>query len=411
MLKLGTIALTALILNIAFSSDSEASVSEGDGPRFECQVDQRLGASQDSLRMLISVSVPYDNLAFLRDADGFKAEIEVVVSILSGSDLVEERFRKSEVSTILFANTNSRTKRATHSEEFLLPPGSYSMRVTMTDLETRKKSRWSDRVVLAEIDPLLRVSDLFWVPDNDSLEALGTPKVTENFTTSGGYLTARVEVYSNGTDPIKLYWHLIGEKQDTVHMETAVMVPGSDANVRELELNLGKLNPQRYTLVFEAVGNGRREVRKRSFMVRFPGMPSSIIDLDRAIRQVKYIANTSENRALRKAPPGEKGRLFREFWKSRDPTPNTVANELMDEYYRRIEYSDTHFSTHREGWETDRGRIYILYGPPTSIERHPFEAGSRPYEIWFYINLARQFIFVDETGFGDYKLIGPQLGY
>ena len=57
-----------------------------------------------------------------------------------------------------------------------------------------------------------------------------------------------------------------------------------------------------------------------------------------------------------------------------------------------------------EGWRTDRGRIYIKFGPPDDIERYPFEMGTYPFEIWRYYSLRKVFVFVDRTGFGDYYL-------
>jgi len=60
-----------------------------------------------------------------------------------------------------------------------------------------------------------------------------------------------------------------------------------------------------------------------------------------------------------------------------------------------------------EGWRTDRGMVYIRFGAPENVERHPFETNSRPYEVWRYYNLNYEFVFVDDTGFGDYRLRYP----
>ncbi len=96
---------------------------------------------------------------------------------------------------------------------------------------------------------------------------------------------------------------------------------------------------------------------------------------------------------------------FMEFWKSKDPTPETEENELMDEYYSRVEYANEHFATYQEGWKTDMGMVFIILGPPNNVERRPFNYNSPAYEIWEYYALNRSFIFVDYTGFGDYRLI------
>jgi GWxTD domain-containing protein len=110
---------------------------------------------------------------------------------------------------------------------------------------------------------------------------------------------------------------------------------------------------------------------------------------------------------MRKADQEEKKRLFLEFWEKKDPTPGTQENELMNEYYRRVNFSNQNFSGYLEGWKSDMGMVYILFGPPSDIERHPFELQTKPYEVWYYYELNRTFIFVDESGFGEYRLITP----
>jgi len=79
----------------------------------------------------------------------------------------------------------------------------------------------------------------------------------------------------------------------------------------------------------------------------------------------------------------------------------------MEEYYRRVDFANANFGTFIEGWKTDRGMVYIVLGPPNDIERHPFEAGSKPYEIWSYYTINREFVFVDYSGFGEYRLVTP----
>ena len=102
-----------------------------------------------------------------------------------------------------------------------------------------------------------------------------------------------------------------------------------------------------------------------------------------------------------------KRNLFVQFWKKRDPSPETENNELMIEYYRRIQYSNEHFATFQEGWKADMGMVFILFGHPNDIERHPFDINSKPYEIWYYYDINRNFVFKDFSGFGEYRLVTP----
>jgi GWxTD domain-containing protein len=112
--------------------------------------------------------------------------------------------------------------------------------------------------------------------------------------------------------------------------------------------------------------------------------------------------------ALRKAKTTpEKEKRFIEFWKKKDPSPNTPRNELMVEYYNRIRIANERYSHYTDGWRTDMGMVFIIYGNPSNVDRHPFENQTKPYEVWDYYDINRQFVFVDDSGFGDYRLITP----
>src|SRR5207249_10931301 len=133
---------------------------------------------------------------------------------------------------------------------------------------------------------------------------------------------------------------------------------------------------------------------------RWTGFPVSLDDIDLAIDQLQYIATDKELKKMRNArTPADKQKRFMEFWKSKDPSPNTTKNEVMNEYYRRIDYANKNYSTrYTPGWKTDMGMVYIIFGLPNNVERHPYEMDTKPYEVWDYYELNRQFVFVDESG-------------
>ena len=145
----------------------------------------------------------------------------------------------------------------------------------------------------------------------------------------------------------------------------------------------------------------------KKFRIQYQDLPRSITNIDEAIEQLRYIATGEEMETMRRAFHSAKEGLFKKFWKERDPTPGTEANEQMIEYYRRVDYANQKFSTQRPGWMTDRGLIYIKYGDPSEIIRNLLPKNQRPYEIWIYHEHGIQFEFVDRTGFGDYELMGP----
>ena len=409
------LACTLFVLSAIASADKiipEPTISEGNGPIFRCQVGQRLGSETDSIRMIVATSVPYDNLSFVRTDTGFAASFELVTSIFSKNNgLIKEQIRNLDVVTKVYTETNSRTKNAVRADEYLVLPGDYTIRLTLKDNESRRKSKWEGSLSIAQPDSLLRLSDIYFVSDDTTMSEFNVPRVVGNFPSSEKEVNARIQIFSKGTGDIQLHWSVVSQKRDTVQSTSTTVTPNGTIQIFEFTIKLDSLLAERYKLYVEAVGNGRRELKQREFGVYIPGIPQSVTNIDLAIKQLRYIATAAENSRFRNATPQEKEQLFRDFWKRRDPTEGTEQNELMEEYFLRVEYAKEKFTTHREGWDTDRGRIYILYGEPTDIERHPFDSNARPYEIWFYASNAKRFIFVDYTGFGDYTLVGPEWGY
>ena len=142
---------------------------------------------------------------------------------------------------------------------------------------------------------------------------------------------------------------------------------------------------------------------------------------------VVYIIADEEKAAFeRLGADEERDHFIEQFWARRDPTPNSAPNEFRDEHYRRITYANSRFAAGQAGWRTDRGRIYILYGPPDEIEAHPSGGAVRysgeselqfasedPFQIWRYRHIEGMgenvlLLFVDADRSGSYRLVrGP----
>jgi GWxTD domain-containing protein len=103
----------------------------------------------------------------------------------------------------------------------------------------------------------------------------------------------------------------------------------------------------------------------------------------------------------------ERAAFIKEFWLRRDPTPGTPRNEFREEHYRRIAYANEHFWGRVPGWKTDRGRIYIVNGPPDQIEPHPKGGPGKafPFELWRYQRSHLVMEFDDVQSSGDYRLV------
>lgn len=122
------------------------------------------------------------------------------------------------------------------------------------------------------------------------------------------------------------------------------------------------------------------------------------------VEELLYVATPGEMAELKRKPRQEREQAWQDFWKKKDPTPTTDRNEQEEEYFRRIEYAKEHFGGADKGFRSDRGRIYVRYGPPDNIEAKHFEIDARASETWYYYTLGLEFTFVDRYGFGEYLL-------
>ncbi len=125
---------------------------------------------------------------------------------------------------------------------------------------------------------------------------------------------------------------------------------------------------------------------------------------------VVYLITNEERAAFQRLTTDEERQKFIEqFWQRRDGTPGTARNEFKEEHYRRIAYVNERFASSKPGWKTDRGRIYIKYGPPDEIKTVPPKPGQFGSERWFYRHIEGvgdliEVLFVDKTGSGDYEI-------
>lgn len=154
---------------------------------------------------------------------------------------------------------------------------------------------------------------------------------------------------------------------------------------------------------------------------------------DEFFDKVRYIITRAETKIFLELPPSARADFIEEFWQRRDPTPGTEMNEYKEAYFERIEEANRLFKGGgRSGWLQDRGRIYILFGPPNERQTNPmggrvvdpyvdpqsmvggqrYATGEKPSEVWVYYNLlssmqrphAIRLIFVDSYSTGDYRL-------
>jgi GWxTD domain-containing protein len=205
--------------------------------------------------------------------------------------------------------------------------------------------------------------------------------------------------------------------------------PTRDRNelVAEAGYNVAVFPQGDYRLILEVVDDrtGQRAVREKYFRVLNPAVPTAAAsDLEslpmseeniiRLRNEINYLVGPEDLARFDGLDPEGMRRFLIDFWKSKDPDPVTPVNEFRSGWVERFNYADKNFTTptQPEGWKTDQGRIWIVYGRPDDVIPHPLEEGgaSKPWVEWIYHQLGNQgrvrFIFADMSGgFGSYRLL------
>ncbi len=391
------------------------------GPAFYVDAISYISDKPDRSRIDLYAQVPHQELKFVKEGTQYLARYELTARLLDDQEqLITERSWREEIRLADFGQTLAPALSRLSQRSFDVLPGSYRLTVQFRDDESGREGRQSRMMLVPDFrKDSVSISDIMIVSrlTTDGARRTIVPNIAGTLTDPVQPFYAFFEIYRKSPrDSVILRWRLFdAERKEVLSQNRVEATPESTTQAFVPFTDLA-LRPGIYFLSVEAwktAGDAETEavplaIASRTFSVRSSDLPPTITDLDRAIEQLRYVARSSEMEYIREPQdPAERKARFLEFWQKRDPEPQTPRNELMEEYYDRIEYANKNFGHYLEGWRTDMGMVFIRFGQPENIERHPFEYNSKPYEIWYYYQLNRQFIFVDESGFGDYRLRYP----
>ena len=368
-------------------------------------------------RLDVFIQVPYSEIQFIKVPSGFESKYNLTVSVYDDSkeNLLVEKSWSEKVTTKDFDQTISKSNFNLSMRSFNLAPGKYLLRTAFEDVDSRKEFSVENEVKIRELEKELAVSDIMLISKQTVIEGSNKiiPNVSRNVAAKKDGIPFFFELYSNAAREIKIEYNIIDNDKEKVFREEISRQIDSGRTqifytIKDSDLGLGN-----YVLTadIKEEKNSLKVSTAKTFVSRWMGVPSSIRDLDKAIAQMVYIATGTELDEIKDAKTKEeKIQKYLDYWKKKDPDPQSEDNPVFDEYYRRIAFANENFSHYIEGWRTDRGMVYVILGAPNNIDRHPFEYDSKPYEVWEYYELNKSFVFLDETGFGDYRLITPLYG-
>lgn len=368
-------------------------------------------------RLDVFIQVPYSEIQFVKIPAGFESKYNLTVSVFDEDkeNLLLEKSWSEKITAKEFDQTISKSNYNLSLRSFNLDPGKYLIRTAFEDADSRKEYSVENVISVRRLDNEFAMSDIMLISKQTVVEGSNkiVPNVSRNVAAKRDGIPFFFEVYSNASRDIKIKYSILDNDKEKIYEEEITKQIDSGRTqlfhtIKDVDLGLGN-----YTLTSEIRDsqNSLDVSAIKNFVSRWMGVPSSIRDLDKAIAQMVYIAASSELDEIKDAKTKEeKIQKYLDYWKKKDPDPASEDNPVFDEYYRRVAFANENFSHYVDGWRTDRGMVFIILGAPNNIDRHPFEYDSKPYEVWEYYELNKSFVFLDETGFGDYRLITPLYG-
>ncbi|HQV31064.1 MAG TPA: GWxTD domain-containing protein [Calditrichia bacterium] len=382
------------------------------GPQFGARVFSTFDEHSGQQIARIFLQTYNDNLTFLQSDSGYVAEIQVEVYLNKEEEsLARSRSFRHKMLEKEFEATNDRKELRSFYVEMPVEVGTYQAAIGLTDKNTGLQSNRNLKFRVGEPDSSgLKVSDLLFFSkyrENQVGKIVDfIPHLTGNFDSEDQNLFFYFNTFSPNPNHAYLVKYRLKDENGKLALENSYTFKGdSSFAAHYIRLNRYMFSGNRYTLEVSLKTGANWIVKTSNFSFYWRFVPNTSDDLDLALSQMRYIDEADSTDYYEKRSFAEKKGYFVRFWKRMDPVPETEENELMNEYYRRINTANQNFTTSGiDGWKTDRGRIYIKFGPPNDIDRHPFEQGSRPYVVWRYYSLQKIFLFIDRTGFGDYVL-------
>jgi len=359
----------------------------------------------------VTVTVPYTELQWVRSEPGFVSAAEFTV-------VFEPRRRQRVYGDVWqrrlavpgFSATRSPNTAIVERRTFEIPPGEYQVRVGVRDLQGEMESVARQAMTVPDYSRVrVGFADLE-LGVTDSLSGAFTPVPTRRFGLNVERLAARVALFDRrpGDWPRRypFRWRLRDDEGGELASGSVEVEVGRSAEPVVVRPGRSDLFLGNYVLEIELADGGSRWRVERSFEVEESGPPRGR-EFERMLEPLAYIAEPEEIEVLRTTPSERQPEAWEAFWRKRDPTPETVRNEAMLEFFRRVHYADTHFQGFGAGWRSDMGRVYIRHGPPDQVETRPATASSVQVEIWYYNSPYRRFVFADREGFGRYVLVSP----
>lgn len=359
----------------------------------------------------VSYQVQYDELIFLREGDEYVARYDLTAIAYDDDDrqIAGDSWRET-VRVVRYADTNSRNRSHGGVLSLGVGPGRHTLKLELASVDTRATGTIEKVISVPDVrrgkvtvgTPIFEARALR--PESGDAAYVANPM--RDYGEDRPVVRVRVPVYGDSTAVYNVTTEVLTERGELVESFEDTLEPTGFRTDLIHEFGVLDYEVGEYVLRAKAGERGDGTSASARAVFRVVTSPRSWGgDFDTMVDQISYVASREEVERLVDAPVDEREEAWREFWASRDPDPETPANEFKREFIRRIGYANLHFRSTVPGWQTDMGRIYIQYGEPDDVESQPVGRMLNAWEVWYYYREHTKFIFVDREGFGEFKLV------
>lgn len=371
--------------------------------------------------IIAAVAVQNDAVQFEKSADSYRASLQTTVAVLSrGQTILSETYFK-EIRSDNFEETNARDKfqyevyrlrPRNDSSVVRLEADEYECFLEIRDLVSQKSFNQKLKFKIGGKEKNGRQTDIAFLTKTTVGGNFNLPlaPVQNDLEYNQPYLVyARQQSPDTSVVEVNLRVYRKDKKNNFLVYQTfSVFKPDSGAVDIFMDVPFQQFTEGEYQIRLSMKNSGKNIEIEKDFSITWFEKPTYLYKTDLAIRPMRYMFPDEEFKRISSLGKGELESWFRDYWKEKDPTPETDFNELLAEYFQRVQEANRRFNLrYKEGWETDQGRIFLLYGQPEKIDDRKLSSSTYPHEIWIYADSSR-FVFVDRDRDGEFELLENQ---
>ncbi len=380
--------------------------------------------SSSNTNFEINYQLPYNSLSFVQTDTGFEAGLDVEYVLSKDGQIVD----LGDFSNKLIFPNQELTRSGKLFRDKLavtLPTSTYTMQITFSDKNTSRNVSWSKDLIIFPKDTFL--SDL----EFSSNIIIDSTNFMEKFHRNNKLFFVNCNhIYTKDeTDTLYIYYELgnaqypvgtlqekitIVKDEDTLSVETMEFACNGRKKSRSKKINISDLIDGYYNLIVEVIDPISDVVNKMEDYFTITSKKKSnyrlFVHLEDEIKLLKYFLPSAKTKIWNELTDDGKLKFIDKFWEVNNTSPSSKKTEYFELIKKRIKYCNEHYSHFNDGWNTDRGRIYIKHGNPDDIINGDTgfvtKYAQKKYEIWKYrVNSNFTYLFLDFQTNKNFKMI------